>query len=881
MPANVIKRSGKIVSFDISKIESAIRKAIEATGDQADDAAISRHAAEASCNLEEVGEYISIEAIQDSVIKVLREHLPRTAEAYAAYRAAHERIREERGETPVIILKYPEGERTLEVGHFKNTCLSYCAGNTDNGGLLFKYAARHIYSGMPGNDLEKAILFGALELIEREPKFSYVAAKMQLHILKGEVGTKLGIHLEEEHQYKNGFCEYIRQAVQAGLLDFSMQTAFNTESLVEAIKPERDEILQYLGVKTLVDRYLLHIDEKRIELPQWLFMRVAMGMALAENRDRTDWAIKFYDIISGLDYMPSTPTLFNAGTRTPQMSSCYVSLVTDSIGGIFGSITDNAQMQKFAGGVANSWSAVRAMGARIKGTNGISSGVVPFLKIANDTAVAVNQSGKRRGAVCAYLEPWHLDIEEFLELRKNTGDERRRTHDMNTACWVSDLFMRRVENNAEWTLFSPDETGDLTDLYGEDFANRYAAYEELAARGEIRKFKKVSAVYLWRKMLTMLFETGHPWITFKDAHNLRNNQYHCGVVHSSNLCTEISLNTGPDEIAVCNLGSVNLSQHVRPDGSFDYERLGATVTLAVRMLDNVVSKNFYPVEEARTSNMRHRPIGLGVMGWSDMLAKIRVPYDSDQAESLSDEITEMFSYYALRASMFLAKERGRYETFEGSLASLGILPIDTALMACPKEQAHALHWETLRCEIMENGLRNSHVMAIAPTATISLICGVSQSIEPYLAHVNVKENLGGRFTVVNPLLVSDLKVLGLWDDEMVNAIKHKDGSIQGIYRIPEEIRDLYKTAWEIPPERLIKCAAMRQKWIDQAQSLNFYVTPGVATGKRLHEIYMLAWRLGLKSTYYLRTKSASQVVKHTVTVPESCSMEQGCCEACQ
>jgi ribonucleoside-diphosphate reductase alpha chain len=636
-------------------------------------------------------------------------------------------------------------------------------------------------------------------------------------------------------------------------------------------------------------------------------MRVAMGLAAQENNPE-ERAIEFYKLLSSFDYMSSTPTLFNSGTLRPQLSSCYLTTVPDDLDGIFSAMKDNAMLSKWAGGLGNDWTPVRALGSYIKGTNGKSQGVVPFLKVANDTAVAVNQGGKRKGAMCAYLETWHLDIEEFLELRKNTGDDRRRTHDMNTANWVPDLFMKRVENDQDWSLFSPGEAPDLHDLTGKAFEERYESYEKLAAEGKMRQHKKIPARDLWRKMLTMLFETGHPWITFKDACNLRSPQQHMGMIHSSNLCTEITLNTSKDEIAVCNLGSVNLANHM-VDGKLNEEKIKQTVSTAIRMLDNVIDINYYSVDTAKNSNFKHRPIGLGLMGFQDALYLQNIPYCSDEAVDFADKSMELISYYAIHASTELAKERGSYQTFEGSLWSKGILPKDSLQILIENRGSEylkvnleeTLDWDSLRKKVMKDGMRNSNVMAIAPTATISNITGVTQSIEPTYQNLYVKSNLSGEFTIVNPHLVRRLKEIKLWDDVMINDLKFFEGSLAQISRIPDEIKTLFSTAFEVEPRYLVESASRRQKWIDQAQSLNLYIAN--ASGKKLDITYRMAWLCGLKTTYYLRSIAATGTEKSTVTqgtlnkvsasndinkvlgspapVPTACSLDDPDCEACQ
>jgi ribonucleoside-diphosphate reductase alpha chain len=713
-------------------------------------------------------------------------------------------------------------------------------------------------------------------------------------VLPNEISTSQS---HSKLDYKEYFPEFVRRGIELQMLDRELGN-FDVNRLAAALKPERDHNFQFLGLQTLYDRYFLHKDGVRYELPQAFFMRVSMGLALREI-DRDAKAIEFYELLSSFDFMCSTPTLFNAGTLRPQLSSCFLTTISDDLNGIFKAIRDNALLSKYAGGLGNDWSGVRGLGAHIRGTNGQSQGVVPFLKVANDTAIAVNQGGKRKGAVCGYLETWHIDIEEFLDLRKNTGDDRRRTHDMNTANWVPDLFMERVEKDGSWTLFSPDEVPDLHDLYGHAFAERYAFYEAKAQRGELKVTRTVRAVDLWRKMLTMLFETGHPWITFKDPCNLRSPQQHAGVVHSSNLCTEITLNTNQREIAVCNLGSINLANHVAEDG-IDQDRLKKTVTTAMRMLDNVIDVNFYTVPEARYSNLRHRPVGLGIMGYQDALYTLCIPYASEEAVRFADESMEIISFHAISASVDLAAERGRYATFEGSLWSKGVLPIDSIelLKDCRKDtlmldRSAKLDWTGLRERVQTIGMRNSNTMAIAPTATISNICGVTQSIEPTYQNLFVKSNMSGDFTVVNAALVRDLKKRGLWDEVMVSDLKYFDGSLGPIDRAPDDLKQLYATSFEIEPTWLIQAAARRQKWIDQAQSLNLYIAQ--PSGKKLDSLYREAWHAGLKTTYYLRSRSATHVEKSTLqrtdgklnavsldgAAPNACAINDPTCEACQ
>ena len=763
--------------------------------------------------------------------------------------------------------------------------------------------------------MKSALVMSARTKVEQEPNYSYVTARILLDELRSEALSFLGIaeessHPEMQEYYPKAFKAYIEKGIELEMLDPILKN-FDLQKLGEAIDHDRDYQFTYLGLQTLYDRYFIHYQDTRYELPQIFFMRVAMGLAVEED-NKEERAIEFYRLLSSFDYMSSTPTLFNSGTLRPQLSSCYLTTIPDDLDGIFGAMKDNALLSKWAGGLGNDWSPVRALGSYIKGTNGKSQGVVPFLKVANDTAVAVNQGGKRKGAMCAYLETWHLDIEEFLDLRKNTGDDRRRTHDMNTANWVPDLFMKRVELDKNWTLFSPGETPDLHDLTGLAFEKRYEEYEALAAEGKMDQHKTIPAKDLWRKMLTMLFETGHPWITFKDSCNLRSPQQHVGVIHSSNLCTEITLNTSNDEIAVCNLGSVNLPQHMK-DGVLDQEKVKRTVTTALRMLDNVIDINYYSVDTAKNSNLKHRPVGMGLMGFQDALYMQDAPYCSDEAIEFADRSMEVISYYAIHASSELAKERGTYPSYDGSLWSQGIFPKDSIDILeknrgsefIKVDRSETLDWDKLRAKVKKDGMRNSNVMAIAPTATISNITGVTQSIEPTYQNLYVKSNLSGEFTIVNPHLVRKLKAIDLWDDVMINDLKYFEGSLSEISRIPDDIKKLFSTAFEVEPQYIVESASRRQKWIDQAQSLNLYI--GNANGKKLDLTYRMAWYSGLKTTYYLRSIAATTTEKSTINqgslnavsaqaeqvpevphelgapapVPEACSLDDPDCEACQ
>jgi ribonucleoside-diphosphate reductase alpha chain len=891
LPMQVIRRNGTVSKFDASKISVAMTKAF---------LAVEGHTAAASRRVHEVVETLTaevvgalarrmsegrtfhIEDVQDQVeLALMRSEHHKVARAYVLYRDERTRQRAEQEAAksarqpagPLLHVTLANGAKVpLDTARLALIVTEACAGlDGADAAPVIAETQRNIYDGIGEGELALASVMAARTLVEQEPNYAYVSARLLLDKLRTEVLSYVdGVptnasQADMASRYAEYFPAYIKTGIKAELLEPDL-ARFDLKRIAAALKPERDLAFQFLGLQTLYDRYFLHEGGNRIELPQAFFMRVAMGLAVREI-DREARAIEFYDLLSSFDFMASTPTLFNSGTLRPQLSSCFLTTIADDLDGIFKSVKDNALLAKYSGGLGNDWTRVRGLGAHIKGTNGESQGVVPFLKVANDTAIAVNQGGKRKGAVCAYLETWHIDIEEFLDLRKNTGDDRRRTHDMNTANWVPDLFMQRVEADGEWTLFSPDETPDLHDLYGQKFAERYAAYEARAARGEIRVFKHVRATDLWRRMLTMLFETGHPWITFKDPCNLRSPQRHAGVIHSSNLCTEITLNTSDDETAVCNLGSINLLNHVQ-DGRLNEARLKKSVTIAMRMLDNVIDINFYTIPEARRSNLRHRPVGLGLMGFQDALQAMRIAVASDAAVAFADTSMEAISYYAISASVDLAAERGRYPSFDGSLWSQGILPIDSiellaeARGGVAMDRSATLDWGALRARVRSTGMRNSNVMAIAPTATISNICGVAQSIEPGYQNLYVKSNMSGDFTVVNAFLVRDLKARGLWDEVMVNDLKYFDGSVGSIDRIPDDLKALYATAFEIDSAWLIEAASRRQKWIDQSQSLNLYIAN--PSGKKLDALYRLAWTRGLKTTYYLRSRSATHVEKSTL-----------------
>lgn len=894
----IIKRNGTVVPYNDDKISVAMTKAFLAVegGTAAASPRIRELVTQLTAQMSATfkrrlpsGGTLHIEEIQDQVeLALMRSGEQKVARSYVLYREqrAQERA-DEAGQQPVhepllmdtINVVHADGSTArLDVARVQTIVQEACENLSDvDASRIIKEAMANMYDGISASDVATSILITARTLVEEEPNYTYVSARLLLDELRTEALTFLENEKSGERQsatqaqmkdaYPVALSRFISRGIELELLSPRLAD-FDLDRLGAALLPERDHLFTYLGLQTLYDRYFLHWDEVRIELPQIFFMRVAMGLA-AEEKDRNARAIEFYNLLSSFDYMSSTPTLFNSGTLRPQLSSCFLTTVPDDLHGIYGAIQDNAMLSKWAGGLGNDWTPVRALGSYIKGTNGKSQGIVPFLKVVNDTAVAVNQGGKRKGAVCAYLETWHLDIEEFLELRKNTGDDRRRTHDMNTANWIPDLFMKRVAQDGDWTLLSPADAKDLHDLYGREFEQRYEAYEEQTRNGELKLFKRVKAAELWRKMLSMLFETGHPWITFKDSCNVRSPQQHVGVVHSSNLCTEITLNTSAEEIAVCNLGSINLLQHIE-NGELNMTKLEQTIRTAVRMLDNVIDINYYSVEQARTSNMRHRPVGLGIMGFQDALYKLGIAYGSEQAVTFADRSMEAISYFAIDASSNLAQERGAYASFSGSLWSRGIMPIDSLKLLQQErgedylevDYSAQLDWSALRAKVQIKGMRNSNVMAIAPTATIANITGVSQSIEPTYQNLYVKSNLSGEFTVVNPFMVRDLKALGLWDKVMVNDLKYYDGSLKAIERVPEDLKQKYATAFEVEPRWLVDAASRRQKWIDQAQSLNLYIAG--ASGKKLDITYRMAWLRGLKTTYYLRALSATSTEKSTL-----------------
>jgi len=891
-PAQIVtKRDGRTASFDGERILRAIEKAFKADlalgpDGPLDEVTIVRAREISDAVVDEVmnrgagGEQLEVESIQDAVERhLMKAGYYTVARRYIVYREDRKKARALRGDTTLGGLPQAElhvtsadGSRErLQPNRIRRKLIEAAQGYEELVAVeqMNDEVIQTLYDGISPHEIAKACIFAAKARVERDPAYTYVAARLLLNVIHSEVlpgGVEVG---SVDAVHRSHFKHYLAEGVaierlSPALLDYDL------ERIADALDLERDLQFTYMGLQTLYDRYLIHNRGRRIESPQYFWMRVAMGLAINEGAQKEERAIAFYEVLSRFLFTSSTPTLFNAGTLHPQLSSCYLSTIEDDLEHIFKVISDDARLSKWAGGLGNDWTNVRATGGYIKGTNGQSQGVIPFLKVANDTAVAVNQGGKRKGAMCAYIETWHMDIEDFLELRKNTGDERRRTHDMHTANWIPDLFMKRVSSESHWTLFNPHETPDLHHLYGTAFEKRYTEYEAMAERGEIRQHKRIEAVVLWRKMLSMLFETGHPWITFKDPSNIRSPQDHAGVVHCSNLCTEILLNTSKDETAVCNLGSINLGVHTTADG-LDEELLAGTVRTAVRMLDNVIDINYYPTPEAGNANLKHRPVGLGIMGFQDALYNQNISYASQAAVDFADRSMEMISYYAILASTELAAERGQYPTYEGSKWSRGLLPIDTVSLLkderggdCDMDTSATMDWSVVRASLKKNGMRNSNTMAIAPTATISNITGVTQSIEPMYKHLFAKSNLSGEFTWVNTYLVTDLKALGLWDTEMVEDLKYFDGCLMEIERIPEHIKLKYVTAFEMDSEWLVECASRRQKWIDMGQSLNLYLaTP---SGKKLNDMYMFAWRKGLKTTYYLRSLGATQVEKSTLDI---------------
>ena len=923
----VRKRDGRSESFNEERIRLAVESAFKADRDIPSDYSLTAEDLAASLSVTAAvvqrlfsrairGEELEIERIQDAVEEALmvQGHV-QVARRYIIYREDRRKARALRGDRDVtghmqaeLHITLPDGGReVLEPQKIRRTLIRACRGFEDRceAREMADETMRNLYDGVRLDEIEKAMIFAAKSRIENDPAYGYVTARLLLDVIYRETLPGYEHYHDVTVAHASRFKAYLEEGIAAGRLAPEL-LGYDLEKIAAALRPERDLQFNYMGLQTIYDRYLIHIGGRRIESPQFFWMRVCLGLALNEGEKKNERAIEFYELLSSFLFTSSTPTLFNSGTLHPQLSSCYLTTVMDDLDHIFKCISDDAKLSKWAGGLGNDWTNVRATGSLIKGTNGESQGVIPFLKVANDTAVAVNQGGKRKGAMCAYLETWHMDIEDFLELRKNVGDERRRTHDMNTANWIPDLFMKRVKENGQWTLFSPSDVPDLHDLYGRAFEERYCEYEAMSDRGELKLFKRVEATALWRKILSMVFETGHPWITFKDPSNLRSPQDHQGVVHSSNLCTEILLNTSADETAVCNLGSIGLPLHVNENG-LDLALLEKTVRTAMRMLDNVIDINYYPTPEAKNANLRHRPVGMGLMGFQDALYKLKISYASNEAIAFADTSMEAISYFAILASTELAAERGAYESYKGSKWDRGLLPIDTIDLLeqerglpVSMDRSSTMDWNVVRAAIRKHGMRNSNTMAIAPTATISNITGVSQSIEPTFKNLFAKGNLSGDFTVINSYLVEDLKALGLWDKKMLEELKYKDGSILSIDRIPEQIREIYRTAFEVEPGWYVECASRRQKWIDMGQSLNLYIA--APSGKKLNDMYLHAWESGLKTTYYLRATAASTVEQSTsqarpnwVNQPKkkeftpeqavACSIEAmrngGECEACQ
>ena len=902
----IIKRNGQRVAFDRTLIFVAIEKAF-LSDNLIDTSAVAALTDEVVSRAEQrlgASDTTQVEDIQDIVEDVLMKNgYHRIAKNYILYRERRTQVRQQQ---ILDQIKKKKLEVQLEDGSTatfdakaiidKIHRLSAGLRHIDVSDVIDS-VVKLVYDRITKKELDLLVLGAARERIERHYDYSYLASRIALSDLYRDVLKVNNPQPELEKAYKAQFKAYIQHGTEMEMLNAELST-FNLDTLAAALEPQRDDQFMYLGIQILMDRYLLRdrSTQKQIyELPQWFWMRVAMGLALKE-KDREKWAIAFYQILSKMDLVSSTPTLFNSGTNHSQMSSCYINIADDSLTSIFKLYGDNANLSKWAGGIGTSWTRIRATGSKIKGTNGESQGVIPFIKIYNDVALAVNQGGKRKGAMCAYMEVWHLDFEQFLELKKNTGDERRRAHDINTAAWIPDLFIKRVKENGNWTLFCPSQVPDLHDLYGQAFEDRYVQYEQQ----NMPRAKTVKATDLWRKMLTMLYETGHPWHTYKDVINLRNPQDHVGVVHSSNLCTEITLNTSNEETAVCNLASLNLANMIT-DGDLDEDKIRTTVEIGIRMLDNVIDNNFYPIPEAETANLRHRAIGLGVMGYQDALYQLNIKFRSNENMEFADRSMEIVSYYAILASAKLARERGAYSTFKGSKWDRGIFPYDTLKLVddyrgepIKVDRSIRMNWDSLKAQVQQWGMRNSNTMAIAPTATISNITGVYPCTEPAYKNIYMKENLSGNFVVVNRYLVDDLERLGLWNTDMLNQIKLNDGSIQNITEIPEFIREKYREIFEIEPQWILQSAARRAKWIDQSASTNIFLT--TTSGKMISDTYMTAWEYGLKTTYYLRTLGASQVTKATTstpaydvlpqpteTIPEVkvCALNDPTCEVCQ
>ncbi len=880
MLEEIKKRNGDIVPFSLDKITTAVRKAFMSEGVALDNESTLTQMTDrvfAKLTTATNGDSIpTVEQVQDLVEETLMERgYFRVAKHYILYRFQHAKERKEQvvqeiKENRLLVEKRNGSMEPFSHAKTRASLAFFVRGYETDINLeeIVRQIELEVYDGIKTSELARLITSVLRAHIERDPAYSVVAARQLCSRLYKEAVGKEDLSAEQfDGAYRRAFVRNIKHAVAEKKLDEKM-LSYDLDKMAAGLLPERDDLLRYLGVETLHDRYFIRDNQKQVlETPQYMWMRVAMGLALNEA-DKETRAFEFYEMMSLLRFVPSTPTLFHAGTPHPQLSSCYLNTVEDDLQHIFKVYGDNAQLSKWAGGIGTDWTNIRGTGALLKSSGITSQGVIPFLKIANDVTVAINRSGRRRGATCVYMENWHYDFEEFLELRKNTGDDRRRTHDMNTSSWVSDLFMKRVRSDSSWTLFSPEEVPGLHETFGKEFEALYKQYEDSADRGEIVLFKKVKARDLWKRMLGMLFETGHPWITFKDPSNIRSPQDHVGVVHNSNLCTEITLNTSATETAVCNLGSINFARHIT-DGAFDTEKVQVTLKTAMRMLDNVIDLNFYPTIEAQTSNMKHRPVGLGVMGFHDALYQLNIQFASPACVDFADSSMEIVSYYAILYSSLLAKERGAYESFRGSKWDRGILPVDTIAllednrgMTTGIARTERLDWSTVRDSIAQYGMRNSNTMAIAPTATIANISGVVPGIEPIYKNIYVKSNISGDFVIVNPFLVTDLKARNMWNQEMLDTIKYNDGSIQDIPGLGIDLKEKYRETFEIDMRWLIRAAAARGKWIDQSQSLNIFFSG--TSGEELSDLYLYAWESGLKTTYYLRTLAASQVEKSTV-----------------
>jgi ribonucleoside-diphosphate reductase alpha chain len=910
----VIKRDGKISAYDQQKIKNAIKKAFQASNHPFDDTSLENITLDIHDNLQANFEfeqsYPTVEDIQNIVEKKIAEKgFFEVARSYIVYREERSRNRSSLSaglNVKKISVKKKDGRietfDKTKIEEYLSQILQNEFSETINLKEITEEVSRNVYEGIKTGEINKTIIMSLRARIEKDFAYSKAAAKLLLNEIYRQVIGKNIFDKDFVQTYQKSLKENISKGIQAGRYD-SRLSEFDFDYLGGILKPENDLLFNYLGIQTIYDRYLLKDhDQNILEVPQTFWMRIAMGLSLEES-EKNQKAGEFYEVMSKLLYTPSTPTLFHSGTTHPQMSSCYLNTVDDDLRSIFKIYSDNSQLSKWSGGIGTDWTNIRGTGALIKATNVESQGVIPFLKIADATTAAINRSGKRRGAACVYLETWHYDIESFLDLRKNTGDDRRRTHDTNTANWIPDLFMKRVESDGDWTLFSPDETPDLHHVYGLEFEEKYIQYENKALRGEMKLYKRLKAKDLWKKMITMLFETGHPWITFKDPSNIRSPQDHVGVVHNSNLCTEITLNTSAEETAVCNLGSLNLSKYIRDNREVDWKLLEKTVATAIRMLDNVIDLNFYPTIEAENSNLKHRPIGLGVMGLQDALYQLDLPFDSEEAVVFSDKLQEFISYQAILNSSLLAKEKGPYSSFKGSKWDRGILPLDT-IDLLEKERGQLVEidresrmdWEKIRQSVRENGMRNSNCMAIAPTATIANISGCFPTIEPIYKNLYVKSNASGEFTILNRYLIEDLKEAELWNENIQEKLKRFDGSVQNIYEIPTKLRSKYKEVFEIDPSWIIKHAAKRAKWVDQSQSVNIFAA--TTSGRFLSSVYHQAWKAGLKTTYYLRTLGASAIEKSTIDInkeekspkvelkinssePALCKIGDPECEACQ